>query len=98
MYIYRDTFVIHAILLFSESGDSHKDQYDRQNPLWLWNAKNHGCENEAPSLPQSSAEVSAALEVSLRPARRSRLHSKSPADLRRGFNCLKSDYSISQIL
>jgi hypothetical protein len=39
------------------------DEYDRPNGLWLWNHKNHRSENTAPSLLQSCAEVSAALEV-----------------------------------
>jgi len=33
------------------------DKYDRRNGLWLWNHKNHCCENTAPSLLQSCAEL-----------------------------------------
>jgi hypothetical protein len=39
---------------------TNKDEYDSQNGLWLWNHKNHCCENTAPSLLQSCAKVSAA--------------------------------------
>jgi len=87
--IYRETLIIHAILWCSESGDCNKDEYERRNALWLWNHKNHYFENTAPSVLQSCAEVSAALVVSLRPAQRSRLLSKSPADLHRGLTCSK---------
>jgi len=54
----------------------------RRNALWL--SKNYCCDNMAPSLPQSCAEVSAALDVSCRAGQQSRLLSKSPADLHRG--------------
>jgi hypothetical protein len=33
------------------------DKYDRSNSVWLWNHKNHCCENTASSLPQSCAEL-----------------------------------------
>jgi len=89
MYIYRATLIIYAILRCSESGDCNKGEYDRQNSLWLRNPKNHCCENVASSCLQSCTEVSAAHKVSLRQAQRSRLHSKSPADLRRGLTCSK---------
>jgi len=59
----------------------------RRNALWL--CKNHFCEDTAPSLPQSCAAVSAALEVSRRAVQWSQLLSKSPADLRRGLRSSK---------
>jgi len=65
-----------------ESSDSTRDEYDKRNALWLWNCNNHCCENMAPSLLQSMRSglsccwgllqtcsvVSAALDVSCRPA------------------------------
>jgi hypothetical protein len=53
MDIYTETVIIHDILSCCKSCDCNKDQYDRGNALWLWNPKNHLCENMAPSLPQS---------------------------------------------
>ena len=41
MYIYRDTWIMHAILWGSESCDCNKDKYDSWNALCLWNPKNH---------------------------------------------------------
>jgi len=63
-------------------GTVTKTNMIRRNALWL--CKNHCRENTAWSLPQSCAEVSAALEVSRRDAQRSQLLSKPPADLCRG--------------
>jgi len=72
MYIYRETSIIHAILWHSESCDCNKDQYDRWNTLWLWNPKNHCCVRIWHQVSRRDcAEVSAALEVSRRPAQRS---------------------------
>jgi hypothetical protein len=60
MYIYRDTWIIHTIVWGTKYCNCNKDQYDRWNALWLWNTENHSCDNPAPSLPQTCAEVSAA--------------------------------------
>jgi hypothetical protein len=51
--IYRENYIIHAILWCGESSDCNKDQYDWWNAVCVWNSKNHWCENMAPSLPQS---------------------------------------------
>jgi len=55
------------------SAHSTNKQQQWGNALCLWNNKNCSCENTAPSLPQCCAEVSAALNVSRRPAQRSQL-------------------------
>ena len=71
-YIERLRKTIHAILWCSKSCDSNKDEYDRQNGLWLWNPNIHCCDNMAPSL-KSPAEVPAALKVSPSSAQWSKL-------------------------
>jgi len=60
--IEKREYTIHAILWCSKACDCNIDKYDRRNALWLWNPKNHCCENMAPSLPQTSAEVTASLK------------------------------------
>jgi hypothetical protein len=50
MCINRETSIIQWC---GKSCYCNKDQYDRWNALWLWNSKNHWCENMAPSLLQS---------------------------------------------
>jgi hypothetical protein len=87
MYIYTVTLIMHGILWCSKSGDCNKAEYDRPNALLSWNRKNHCSENVTPSLPQSCTEVSARFEVPLRPAQRSLLLLKSPADLPSGCTC-----------
>jgi len=84
MYIYRETYIINAILWCCKSCDCNKDEYDRQNALRSWNPKNNYCGNTAPSLPQSCPVVSAASKVSRRASLWSQPLSKSPADLHRG--------------
>jgi len=37
MYIFSNSYIMHAILLGSESCDCNKDEYDRRNALCLWN-------------------------------------------------------------
>jgi len=71
--IYIVTAMIHAILWCIESCVCYNDKYDRQNLLWLWNSTNRCCENRAPSLSQSCTKISAALEVSSRPAQKFQL-------------------------
>ena len=97
--IYRESLKIRGILWWSKSGVCKKDKYDRWNALWLGNHKNHCCENAAPSLHQSFAEVRA-LEFCLRPAQRSRLLVMCPADLRRDVTCSKISlfYMLNQIV
>jgi len=67
-YVYRVSHLLtYCILWCSKSCDCKKDQYDRRNAMCLWNSKHYCCENKAPGLLQSCAEVSAALEVFHRP-------------------------------
>jgi len=60
MYIFKVSWIIHAILRCSDSWDCNIDEYDRRNAWWLWNTKIHYCQNTEPSLPQSCIEVTAA--------------------------------------
>jgi len=69
LYIERPSWIIHAILWCWESSDWINAEYNRQNAVWLGNAKNHYRENMVPTLLLSCAEVSAAFVVSCRPAR-----------------------------
>ena len=72
MYIYTETRIIDAILSHSESCDCNKDPYDWGNTLWLLNSKNHCCARIWHQVShRACAEVSAALEVSRRPAQMS---------------------------
>jgi len=83
MYIYTETYIMHAILRCRESCDCNKDEYDKskchevmyEQLLWEYGTKSHavlcsslGCSR---SFPQSCASVLAALEVSCRSAERS---------------------------
>jgi len=59
IFIERLRSIIHTISWCSKACDCNKDEYDRQNASWLWKPKNQCCENTAPSLLQTCAEVSA---------------------------------------
>jgi len=54
--------ILHAKLKCGEACNRNKDGYNQRNAMWLWNSKNHYCENKTPSLPQTCAEVSPAPE------------------------------------